>query len=183
MTWRSTRFIEAACLWLLAVLAPAGAAGAFEAPAVTLVDASGRAVDFAAVLDHEGPVLLQFIFTTCPTICPVMSATFGAVEDELAQETVRLVSISIDPEHDTPARLAEHGRKFGAGPSWWLLTGERQAIDAVQKAFAAYRPDKMEHAARFYFRAAPGQGWVVLDGLVKPSELVAEVRRRLGRAP
>src|SRR6185436_2157206 len=85
-------------------------------PNVTLIDAGGAKVSLISELSDARPVLLQFIFTTCPTICPVMSATFSAAQARFATvlQPVRMISISIDPEHDTPARLRAYARKFKA---------------------------------------------------------------------
>ncbi len=92
--------------------------GDYEVPAVTLVRDDGKSVSLPSELDDGRPVVLDFVFTTCTTICPVLSATFSKLQDELGsmRDRVHLVSISIDPEQDTPARLAEYARKFHAGP-------------------------------------------------------------------
>jgi protein SCO1/2 len=151
----------------------------YAPPDVTLVDMNGARVRFAAALECEGPILLQFIFTTCPTICPVMSGTFAATQDRLgaAVGRVRMISVSIDPEQDTPERLRVYARKFKAGPQWLFLTGDLDRIVAVQKAFDAYRGNKMRHEPLTFLRAAPGQPWVRLDGLMSATQLVAEYRR------
>ena len=155
----------------------------YDPPDVTLVDMTGTAVALRSVLNHAGPVLLQFIFTTCPTVCPVLSEVFAAAQDTLGPEAnnVRMVSISIDPEHDTPARLQEYAQKFRAKQQWRFLTGKRQDIVAVQKAFEAYWTNKMRHEPRTYLRAAPDAPWVRLDGFVSATELVAEYYHLLGQ--
>lgn len=145
-------------------------------PPVTLTDAQGERVPLAAVLDSSEPVVLQFIFTTCPSICPALSATLSAAQAELG-ENARLVSISIDPEFDTPARLRDYARRFNAGPRWRFLTGSREDVAAVQKAFGAYRPNKMWHEPLTFLRPASGESWVRLAGPMSAEELVAEFRR------
>jgi protein SCO1/2 len=131
------------------------------------------------MLNYEGPVLLQFIFTTCPTICPVMSSTFSAAQDQLGPDPdhVRMISISIDPEHDTPARLREYAQKFNAKPQWHFLTGKLDDVVAVQKAFDAYRGSKMRHEPITFLRASPKEPWVRLNGLMSAAALVAEYHR------
>jgi protein SCO1 len=148
----------------------------YTPPAVTLVDSRGTRVPLASALDHSGPVLLQFIFTTCPSVCPALSTTLSAAQEELGED-VRMVSISIDPEHDTPARLRDYARRFKAGPQWWLLTGSREDVAAVQKAFGAYRANKMWHEPLTFLRPAPGRPWVRLAGPLGAAELMAELRR------
>jgi protein SCO1/2 len=155
----------------------------YDPPDVTLVDMTGTAVALRSVLNHAGPVLLQFIFTTCPTTCPVLSEVFAVAQDTLGPElhNVRMVSISIDPEHDTPARLQEYAQRFRAKQQWRFLTGKRAAIVAVQKAFEASWTNKMRHAPRTYMRAAFDAPWVRLDGFVSATDLVAEYYRLLGQ--
>ena len=149
-----------------------------EFPDVMLVDMTGTEVALRPVLNSGGPLLLQFIFTSCPTICPVLSATFSAAQKKLGPdlERVQMVSISIDPEYDTPARLRAYARRFRAGPQWRFLTGKREDIVAVQKAFDTYRDNKMRHEPLTFIRASPGEPWVRFDGLMRATDLVAEYR-------
>ena len=74
----------------------------------------------------------------------MLSASLAGAQGEMG-ERARLVSISIDPEYDTPARLREYARRFKAGPRWRFLTGGRDDVEAVQKAFGAWRVNKMSH--------------------------------------
>lgn len=168
----------------LLVWAPAAAPGTegrytrsaadYRPPDVTLVDQGGARVRLADELAAGGPVLLQFIFTTCSTICPAMSGTFAAVQEKLPR--ARLVSISIDPDFDTPARLAEYARRFDAGPRWRLLGGRLEEVVAVERAFAAYRGNKMRHEPLTFIHAGPRRPWLRLEGLLSAAELEAEVR-------
>ncbi|MEM7357344.1 MAG: SCO family protein [Acidobacteriota bacterium] len=149
---------------------------AYEPPPVTLVDRSGEAVLFSEAVRHDGPLLLQFIFTTCPAVCPVLSGTFAAARDGLPPE-VRMVSISIDPEQDTPARLRDYADRFRAGTDWRFLTGSRHDVVRVQKAFAAYRSNKMQHQPLTFLRPAAAAHWVRLDGFLSAADLVVEVEK------
>lgn len=146
-------------------------------PDVTLIDLEGAPVPLAAELSREGPVVLQFVFTTCSTVCPVLTGTLAASQGKWPG--VRLVSISIDPEEDTPARLREYAARFHAGRQWRFLTGTIDDVVAVQKAFGAYRGDKMRHEPLTFLRAAPRQPWVRLAGFPNATELDAEVRHLL----
>jgi protein SCO1 len=138
-------------------------------------------VPMRSELDDGRPILLGFIFTTCTAICPVTSATFRQFQDKLGpSEAVHIVSISIDPEQDTPQRLREYARKFGAGPNWHHYTGTVSASVAMQRAFDAYRGDKMDHAAVAFLRAAPGKPWVRIDGFASADQLTAEYRAITG---
>ena len=155
---------------------------AYDLPQVELIDMHGRRVRLESVLGGPGPVMLQFIFTTCPGVCPVLSAIFSATQQALGDDLqdVRLVSISIDPEHDTPARLRSYAEQFRAAPQWRLLTGSLEDVVRVQKAFDAYRGNKMRHRPTTYLRLAPEDRWLRLDGFPSARELVAEYRRLAG---
>lgn len=157
---------------------------AYAVPAVKLVRQDGAAVAFPQAIDDGRPVLLNFIYTSCTAICPMTSQVFSKVQEKLAatHEKANLVSISIDPEYDTPARLAAYAKRFGAGNDWRFYTGTQAASVAVQKAFDAYRGDKMNHAPTTYLRAAPHKPWVRIDGFASPDELVREYRRLTGSA-
>jgi protein SCO1/2 len=151
----------------------------YAVPDVVLVDDRARPVRLRDALAADEPVMLNFIFTTCTAICPVMSRIFARVPEELgeAAERVRMISISIDPEQDTPARLRDYAARFGAGPRWSFLTGSVADVQAVERAFDAYRGDKMNHAPLTLLRPAPGQPWVRLDGFASPAQLAREYER------
>ena len=151
----------------------------YAIPDVRLVDADGAGVPLRELAEQDKPVLLNFIFTTCGAICPVMSATFSQVQDALGAErdAVRMVSISIDPEQDTPAALKAYAGKYGAGPQWQMLTGSVGDSVAVQRAFGVYRGDKMSHQPATFLRAGRGQPWVRLDGFASAEDILREVRQ------
>jgi protein SCO1/2 len=150
----------------------------YEVPDVKLLDADGAGVQLRSSLDDK-PVILNFIFTSCGAICPVMSNTFSQVQAALGPErdAVRMVSISIDPEHDTPAALKAYAGKYGAGPQWQMLTGSLDGSIAVQRAFDIYRGDKMNHQPATFLRARAGQPWVRLDGFASAADILREYRQ------
>ena len=154
---------------------------AYQTPAVTLVREDGKSVSLSHELDDGRPVLLNFIFTTCSSICPLVSQTFAEFQRKLGSEAnaVHLMSISIDPEEDTPSRLAEYARKFHAGPEWQHYTGTLAASLAAQRAFDVYRGEKMNHTPVTLMRAAPGKPWLRIEGFVTPDELVHDYRNLL----
>jgi protein SCO1/2 len=83
-----------------------------------------------------------------------------------------MVSISIDPEQDTPATLKKYAQKYKAKSQWNFYTGSVAASVEAQKAFDAYRGDKMNHVPVTYLRAAPDKPWLRIDGFVSPDELL-----------
>ncbi len=145
-------------------------------PPLTVTRDDGRKVVLTEELDDGRPVVLNFVYTTCPGICPLMSAVFADFQGLLGAERsrVHMVSISIDPEQDTPARLRAYAQKFSAGTQWQHYTGTTAASVAVQKAFDVYRGDKMSHDPVTFMRSAPGKPWVRIDGFATGPELVQQ---------
>jgi cytochrome oxidase Cu insertion factor (SCO1/SenC/PrrC family) len=97
-------------------------------PDFALTDQSGRPVRRA---DMEGKVwIASFIFTNCPDECPLMTAEMAQFQSDWTHvPDLRLVSISVDPERDTPAVLSQYADRFHADPERWLfLTGDKRAI-------------------------------------------------------
>jgi len=150
-----------------------------EIPVVTM---EGDKTTILAALNGDKPVMVNFIFTTCTTICPVLSATFQQVQSELGAEaeSVTMVSISIDPEYDTPERLRDYAKLFNAGKQWEFLTGNLDDMIAVQSAFDVYRGGKMNHEPTVLLRQGADDPWVRLDGLVSAKDVVKEYRQLIG---
>jgi len=150
---------------------------AYAVPDIELVRDDGKKVWLNQEVDDGRPVVLSFIFTSCTTICPMISATLAQLQRRLgpARDQVHLISISIDPEFDTPARLREYASKLGAGPEWQHYGGTLAASQAAQRAFGAYRGDKMNHTPVTLVRTAPGAQWVRFDGFATADQLLAEL--------
>jgi protein SCO1/2 len=148
----------------------------YQVPDVKLVTEYGRPVSLAAEMDDGRPVVLNFIFTSCEAICPLMTQTFAEFQRKLGSQSaqVHLMSISIDPEQDTPPRLRAYAKRFDAGPGWSFYTGTEAASIAAQKAFNVFRTDKMGHTSVTFMRTAPGAPWRRLDGFATPDDLLRE---------
>lgn len=153
----------------------------YPLPDVTMVDQNGKRTALRELLSSNEPVMLNFIFTSCSGICPVMSATFAEVQKYLGRDAgrIRMVSISIDPEEDTPAALAAYAERFRAGPQWEFLTGTLEDSVAVQRAFDAYRGEKMSHTPLTLMRATSDAPWVRYDGFAGAAELINQARTML----
>jgi protein SCO1/2 len=153
----------------------------YTVPDVVLVNQDGKKVLLASLLNSEQPVIVDFIYGTCTTICPVLSAGFVNLQGKLgpSSQNVRLVSITIDPENDTPKVMKEYLKRFRAKPGWDFLTGSRADIDAVMRAFNAYIPDKMSHYPLNLIRMPKDGGWVRLYGLMSSRELLEEYQQSI----
>lgn len=146
---------------------------------LSLVRMDEQKVSLADELKTDEPVLLNFIFTSCATVCPVLSATFSQFQNKLGSEVekIKMVSISIDPEYDTPTKLREYAAKFDAGPQWQFYTGTISQSEGAQRAFDAYRGGKMSHIPLTFLRASKDQPWIRLEGFTSAIELLDEYRR------
>ena len=106
-----------------------------------LVDQSSAPVDRAA-LDGQ-PWVANFVFTRCAQVCPRLTERMRAVQ-ALARESdrgLRLVTFSVDPEHDEPAVLKSYAKSFGADfTNWSFLTGSEASIEAIARSFAVALP-------------------------------------------
>ena len=154
----------------------------YEIPDVTLVNQNGKKISLKSLVDSDKPVLLDFIYGTCTTICPVLSAGFTYFQRRLEPEYpagVRLVSISIDPENDTPEVMRKYLERYRAKPGWDFLTGTREDINRVMRAFDAYVPNKMAHYPLTLLHAPQAERWVRIYGLIGGSELMDEYRKLL----
>lgn len=148
-------------------------------PPQRLVRDDGRSVTLDHELDDGRPVVVNFIYTTCFGICPISSQTFSQLQGRLGADAphVHLVSVSIDPEEDTPAVLRKYAQKYHAGTAWNHYTGTIEASIAVQKAFDVYRGDKMNHEPVTLLRVAPGKPWVRVEGFATADDLLKILRR------
>lgn len=153
----------------------------YRVPEITLVNQDGSELGLAALLESSRPVALNFIFTTCTTICPVMTATFAQMLRELGPdaEGLRVVSISIDPEYDSPAVLKKYAETFKATEDWQFLTGEMRQIVTLLKTFDAYAGSKMNHRPITFFRGPESERWLRIEGLANGAELASEYRQLL----
>lgn len=152
-------------------------------PDVTLINQDRQKVRLLDLVQADKPVLVDFIYGTCTTICPILSAGYSSLQRKLAPDTekVQLISISIDPEYDTPEVMTDYLEKYQAKPGWMFLTGSRTDIDKVMRAFDAYVPNKMSHYPITFLHAPGADHWVRIYGLIGTSDLMNEYQGLLGR--
>lgn len=151
---------------------------AYRVPATALVRQDGAAVSLADEAAGARAVVVAFIYTTCTAVCPVTSQILSQVQDRLraSDGDVRILSVSIDPEHDTPERLRDYAARFEAGPRWRHYTGTRRASIEVQKAFSAYYGDKMNHPPAIFVRRGDCPTWTRFEGFPPPGKVLEAVR-------
>lgn len=148
----------------------------YSMPFVELVNQDGEVGTLESYLPDDKIAVVDFIFTTCTTICPVLTAGLGSFHESLKYDAknISLVSITIDPEHDTPDVLKAYSVRYGMKPGHELLTGSRKNINAVMQAFDAEMPNKMTHYPLTFFRGAGKHEWIRVFGLMNTRQMLKE---------
>ena len=143
-----------------------------------LLDQGGRRVRLAQDVIGERIAVVNFIYTSCTTVCPVSSATFAQLQKRLGAALGRevvLVSITVDPLRDTPQRLREYGARYRAAEGWTWLTGAKPDVDGALKGFGAYTPNFEDHPATVLVGDARGGPWTRFFGFPSVDELMARI--------
>lgn len=172
--------------------APDGAYDAASAsdclPAVSLTDQNGNRVSLASFKGK--PVLVDFIYTSCPGPCLTLTSKLVAVADKLGPQlgrNVAMISITLDPEHDSPRALKAFARHQDADRSGWLfLTGTPQQIDSVLAAYNVRRMRESDgsvtHMETLFLLGPDGRQRRIYNGVeVKPGVMSAEAEQLAAR--
>lgn len=144
----------------------------------TLVDQNGREVKFVSEVIGDKIVVMDFVYTTCTTVCPVLTALFGQVQGQLGErlgEEVVLVSVSVDPTRDTPQRLKAYAAKHDARPGWVWLTGPKSTMDEVLDGLGAYTPNFENHPAMVLVGDGASGTWSRFYGFPNPDRIMEQV--------
>lgn len=147
-------------------------------PDIPVVNQDGQKLRFYSDLVKGKVVAINFIYTTCTTVCPVQGATFARMQDLMGERTgvqAFLIAISVDPVTDTPERLKAWGAKFHAQPGWTSVTGKKADIDKLLRALGAYSPGKEDHPPMLLIGNDARGSWTRAYGLAPPARLVALV--------
>jgi protein SCO1/2 len=147
----------------------------------------GRAVRFYDDLLKGKIVLINLMYTRCDNICPGATQNLAYVQELLAHRMGRdifIYSISIDPQYDTPERLAAYAKSFGAGPGWLFLTADRRdhiELLRVRLGFKDSDPSQDanpdEHTGTIRLGNEPLHLWAMAPSFTKPELIVRSVRR------
>lgn len=129
-------------------------------PDFSLTNQHGQEVSLS---DLGGKVwVADFIFTNCPTICPIMTKNMATLQSEFNNQSVNFVSFTVDPERDTSEVLASYAKQFGADEkTWHFLTGEKDQIyQLANKGFklaAAQHEGVFPHSRKFVLISSVGE--------------------------
>ena len=167
---------------------------------ILLTDQHGKAVRFYTDLVKDKVLMINLMYTTCPKICPANSAHLARVYDHLQPwigRDITMVSLSIDPDVDTPDRLKRYWEVFGSKPSWLFLTGDYDEIERLRRQLGVYDldpvidADKTSHSGIITFGNDRTNRWSALPVLTQAQHMVETILRitwddrwpgRMGRA-
>lgn len=147
-------------------------------PDVVVMDQNGNKVHFYSDLIKGKTVAVDFIFTTCTTICPPLTANFAKVQKTLIEQgktNVHLISVSVDPEGDTPEKMKNYAEMFHAQPGWTFVTGTRTSLEQIWRAFSINASVKQDHPATVVIGNDATHSWTYASGLASAGKLVTAV--------
>ena len=145
---------------------------------VQLINQDGKPVRFYSDVLKGKTVVVNAFFTTCTSVCPPMNRNMEKIQEVLGDRVGRdvfLVSITVDPEVDTPPRLKEYAQKFHAGPGWIFLTGKKENLDWALYKLGQYVERKDDHKTIFIIGNEPTGLWKKAFGMANVAELVQVV--------
>ena len=145
---------------------------------VELVNQDGKKVQFYTDVLKGKTVVVNSFFTTCTSVCPPMNRNMEKIQEALGDRVgkdVFFVSITVDPDVDTPVRLKEYAKKFHAGPGWMFLTGKKENLDAALYKLGQYVEGKDDHTTIFIIGNETTGLWKKAFGMANVTELVKVV--------
>lgn len=154
---------------------PAPPAAAKYFSDVELINQDGQKLHFYSDVLKNKVVIVNAFFSTCTSVCPPMNRNLEKIQDALGDrlgKDVFLVSISVDPEHDTPSRLKEYSQRFHARPGWLFLTGKKENVDWALYKLGEYVETKNDHTTIVIIGNEPKGLWKKAFGLAKSDELI-----------
>lgn len=171
-----------ACILALAgVVSTAEAAspwGAGYFPDLEVTDQDGRKLKFYSDVLKGNQVVISFIFTACEDLCPVTTARLTQVKALLGPSVspkLRFISLSVDPENDTPEKLKAFGEAFGTGENWLLLTGSKETMTAINAKLGNRTTARSEHRNEVVLGNEPDGEWARNSAFIEPERLAFDI--------
>ncbi len=145
---------------------------------VELINQDGKKVRFYSDVLKGKTVVVNAFFTSCTSVCPPMNRNMEKIQEVFGDRVGRdvfLVSLTVDPEVDTPTRLKEYAQKFHARPGWIFLTGKKENLDWALYKLGQYVEKKDDHKTIFIIGNEPTGLWKKAFGMANVAELVQVV--------
>jgi protein SCO1/2 len=155
----------------------------YPLPDIALVDQNNRTVSLQSLVNETKVILLDFFYTRCKTTCPVLTSDFANFQYRLKPDTGKalLVSITIEPEHDSAALLAQFQGRYKAKPGWLFLTGKEERIERVMRVFSAYTKNRMGYYPLVFLYVPKKQHWIQFEGHVAVEKLIDEYQKAINQ--
>jgi len=159
----------------------------YSLPDLTLTDQYGHQLSLASL--RGKPVLFDFIYTSCPGPCQLLTQHMKLIADKLGPalgREVSFVSVTVDPEHDRPSRLFDYARAFNANlKGWYFLTGSTTQIDELMRAFRLVRErendGEIDHVLGYFLVGPDGHPKVEYSQRIRPSTASRDVEEAATR--
>jgi protein SCO1 len=145
---------------------------------VELINQEGKKVRFYSDVLKGKTVVVNAFFTSCTSVCPPMNRNMEKIQEALGDRVGRdvlLVSMTVDPETDTPARMKEYAQKFHASKGWLFLTGKKENLDWALYKLGQYVENKDDHKTILIIGNEPTGLWKKAFGMASVAELVQVV--------
>jgi len=158
---------------------------ALPVPDIEVVNQNGRHVRFNSQVVEGRIAIVTGFFTTCSAMCPITQEKLAQVAKLLGPrlgKDVVIVSVSVDAENDTPARMKDWGEKFHIGPGWTLLSGKRAEVDTLLKSLGLSVPLPQRHQSALMV-GSTASGWVRISSWTSAEKLVKLVESMSSAKP
>ena len=146
---------------------------ALSVPDIEVVNQDGRHVRFNSQVVEGRIAIVTGFFTTCSSMCPITQEKLSQVARLLGSrlgKDVIIVSVSVDSQNDTPARMKDWGEKFHIGPGWTLLSGNRAKVDTLLKSLGLSVPLPQRHQSALMI-GSTASGWVRVSSWTSSEKL------------
>jgi len=158
---------------------------ALSVPDIEVVNQDGEHVRFNSQVVEGRIAIVTGFFTNCSSMCPITQEKLAQVAKLLGArlgKDVVIVSVSVDPENDTPARMKEWAEKFHTGAGWTLLSGNRTDVDTLMKALGLFVELRQRHQSALMIGSA-ATGWVRISSWTSSEKLARLAESMLSARP
>lgn len=148
-------------------------------PDLALLNQDGKKVRLKQLVEFGDPVVVNFFYTSCTTICPVLSTGFANLQLKIGDNPrkLRLVSITIDPGKDTPQVMKDYAQRFRAKANWDFLTGSRAEVERAMHGFNTFIPNTSSMVPINLIYLRKEKKWLRIFGVMSSSEFLEECRK------
>jgi protein SCO1/2 len=149
---------------------------------LSMLNQFGNQVDLREDVIGNKIVVIDFVYTTCTTVCPVVSTILSMVKTRLIErmdKDIALITITVDPTRDTPHRLLSYSKNFNPGAGWSWLTGDKKTVDKALSAMGAYTPNFEDHPAMVLIGDDSKSEWYRFYGFPAPDAIESKLRELL----